>query len=97
MTRKKSGEGFAAKMSAMYDIQPELLLGGCRLELRGRSSLAVGGCRGIVAYSPTVILLRLRDSLLRVCGETLSCDSYTCGEVLISGRIDLMGFEDQAK
>ena len=97
MTRKRRDGGFAARISSKFDIQPDLLLCGCRLELRGRSSLAVGGCCGIVSYSPSCILLRLKDGFLRVCGVRLFCDSYTGGEVLISGRIDLMGFEEGAR
>ena len=93
MTKKNRGS-FAARMSAKYDIQPDMLVGGCHLELRGRSSLSVGGCRGIVEYSPVSILLRLRTGLFRVGGECLSCDSYTCGEVIISGRVDSMIFEE---
>ncbi len=95
MTKKPRLGAFAAKMSEKYDIQPELLLGGCRLELRGRSSLAVGGCRGIIEYSPSIIRLRLRDGKLTVTGESLTCDSYTGGEVLISGRVNIMEFEDK--
>ncbi len=94
MTKKRSEGGFAARISAKYDLQPDMMLDGCHLELRGRSSLAVGGCRGIVEYSPIEITLRLRDSILKIAGEHLSCDSYTCGEVLISGRINILGFDD---
>ena len=93
MTKKKRG-GLASHLSERYDIQPDMLFGGCHLELRGRSSLSVGGCRGIVEYSPDAVLLRLRGGLFRVCGSDLSCDSYTCGEVLISGRVDSMSFEE---
>ncbi len=95
MTKKKGERGFASLMSEKFDFQPEVLFGGCHLELRGRSSLAVGGCRGIVTYSPTLVILRLKDGFLRINGAELSCDSYTRGEVLISGRVDNMGFEDE--
>ena len=94
MTKKKGEGRLATFLSSRYDLQPELFFGGCHLELRGRSSLAVAGCRGIVEYSPTTIILRLKSSLLCVKGICLSCDSYTRGEVLISGRIDEMGFDD---
>ena len=94
MTKKRRAGSFAAKISERYDIQPEIMLGGCRLELRGRSSLAVGGCRGIIDYSPSLVRLRLRDSKLAVGGKELTCDSYTGGEVLISGRVNIIEFED---
>ena len=97
MTKKKGDGRLAALLSSRYDLQPELLSDGCHLELRGRSSLAVGGCRGIVEYSPSGITLRLKKSFFYVKGSHLSCDSYTRGEVLISGRIDLMGFDDTKK
>lgn len=94
MTKKKGEGRLAAFLSNRYDFQPELFAGGCHLELRGRSSLAVAGCRGIVEYSQTSIILRLKSSLLCVRGSFLCCDSYTRGEVLISGKIDEMGFDD---
>ena len=97
MTKKKGERGLASLMSEKFDFQPEVLFGGCQLELRGRSSLAVGGCCGIVKYSPTLIVLRLKDVFLRINGAGLSCDSYTRGEVLISGRVDIIGFEDSAE
>ena len=97
MTKKKGAGSFAALMNEKFDFQPDVLLGGCHLELRGRSSLAVGGCRGIVTYSPSLIILRLKDGFLRINGERLCCDSYTRGEVLVSGRVDTVGFEDEAQ
>ena len=95
MTRKKGEGRFAAFLSARYDIQPQMNADGCHLELRGRSSLAVGGCYGVVEYSQLIIKLRLKKSLLCVRGRGLVCDSYTRGEVLISGRIDALEFEDK--
>ena len=95
MTKKRGKKTFAAMMNEKFDFQPEVLFGGCHLELRGRNSLAVGGCRGIVTYSPMLIILRLKQGFLRVNGEGLLCDSYMRGEVLISGRVDIMGFEDK--
>ena len=95
MTKKKSKGAFAALMNEKFDFQPDVLLGGCHLELRGRNSLAVGGCRGIVTYSPKLIVLRLKEGALHVGGEGLSCDSYTRGEVLVSGRVNILEFEDK--
>ncbi len=97
MTKKKNAGDFRAALSAKYDVQPEVLFGGCRLELRGRSSLAVDGCRGIIEYSPTKIKLRLKETKLSVGGASLTCDSYTHGEVLISGKINIMEFDDTEK
>ena len=97
MTKKKAEGGFASMLNEKFDFQPEVMLGGCHLELRGRCSLAVGGCRGIVAYSPTEIVLRLKKGFLRVNGADLCCDSYMRGEVIVSGRVDTIGFEDRAE
>ena len=97
MTKKRAAGGFAAILSAKYDIQTELMAGGCHLELRGRSSLAVGGCRGIIEYSPDSVRLRLHKSILSIRGERLVCDSYTFGELHVCGHINAIEFEDREK
>ena len=72
----------------------------CRIEIQGRRELMVHGCRGIEAYHPTEILLRVRDgeiTLLRVAGEGLLCSTYHSEGVVIEGtihRVDLLQGEE---
>jgi sporulation protein YqfC len=57
------------------------------LDMRGRSNLTVGGCRGVCGYSESEIRLNLYRGELSVKGVGLLCDSYTNGAVVISGDI----------
>ena len=95
MTKKRAPVGLFATLSSKYDIQPDMMA--CHLELRGRGSLAVGGCKGILEYSPICVRLRLRAAILCIRGLHLVCDSYTSGELHVSGRINSIEFEDRVK
>ena len=62
----------------------------CRMELQGDRVLWLQGCRDIEEYSPTCMVLRVRDATLaRVCvrGEGLLCCSYHEDGVEITGEI----------
>lgn len=91
---KKSGRGLAEWLSVQFDIPSDLTDGGIRVDLRGRHTLTVQGCRRIVDFSPTVIRLSLGDCTLAVLGERLLCTSYLAGAVGIEGCICCIRFED---
>ena len=62
----------------------------CRMELQGNRVLWIQGCHESEQYSPTCMVLRVRDaSLTRICvtGEQLLCGSYHEDGVEIHGEI----------
>ena len=91
---KPRGEkrGLAELLACEQDIPAEILCGGCYLELRGRNQLSVRGCRRIVLYTPTRIILKMKKELLSVCGKRLSCVAYLAGTVTVEGLIDSVSF-----
>lgn len=61
-------------------------------ELRGRNSIAVRGCSGIIGYSEDRISLRVNSGIMIVTGRCLVCDSYVNGAVIVSGVISSVAF-----
>ena len=92
--QNKSRPSLAEWLSVHLDIPADISSGGLRLDLRGRHTLTVYGCRRIVDFSPTEILLSMEDCGLLVEGERLTCTSYLAGAVGIEGCICRIAFSD---
>lgn len=82
------------RISVGLDIPADLLDGGIRLEMRGRHSLYVHGCRRILDFTPSRVTLALKGCTLTVCGCRLICTSYLAGAVGIEGCIGGISFAD---
>ena len=89
-----SRPSLAEWLAVRMDIPADALGSGLRLDMRGRNTLIVHGCTGILDFSPTAIRLRLTDGELIVGGERLICTSYLAGAVGIEGYICAVTFGD---
>lgn len=67
------------------------------IEMRGKHSLSVMGCRGISKYGTEEIGLYLCCGELRIGGSGLICDSYTNNAVIISGNIISIELSERVK
>ncbi len=76
------------------DIPAELCEGEMRVEMRGRSSLLVHGCRRILDYSPELLRLGMKECVMCIKGENLLCQAYLAGAVGIEGKIFELRFEE---
>ena len=85
-------EGFLATLANDYDIPPELLHGGCFIEMRGRNNVVVRGCRRIIKYSTERVVLKMCRYSLIVTGKRLACLTYFSGAVSVEGIIDSISF-----
>ncbi len=94
LPENKSRPPLSEWLSVHLDIPSDLPAGGIRLDLRGRHTLTVYGCRRIVDFSPCTIRLALTGCDLVVEGDRLMCTSYLAGAVGIEGCICRMNFED---
>ena len=81
-------------LAVKLDIPADTIDGGIRLDMRGRNTLIVHGCRKILGFSPDEIRLSLGTCILAVCGMRLICTSYLAGAVGIEGYICALRFED---
>ncbi len=88
----KSRATLSEWMSVHLDIPADLGPDALRLDLRGRNTLTVHGCRRIVDFTPCSIRLALAGCELLVEGERLTCTSYLAGAVGIEGCICRMEF-----
>lgn len=96
--KKHGGEGNERRTAAEWlslklDI-PSDLADGMRIELRGRNTLLIHGCYGILTYSPCEMKFSLADGVLCVRGVRLVCHSYLAGAVGVEGRIDTLAFAE---
>lgn len=84
-------------ISAMGDIGGDSLAGDLYLEMRGRNSLLIKGCRRILAYSPECIKLKVKKDTLTINGKRLACTSYHSGSVGVEGAIFslILGAEEE--
>lgn len=92
--QNKSRPSISEWLAVHLDVPADLCTGGLRLDLRGRNTLTVYGCRRIVDFTPTSIRLAMANCDLLVEGMRLSCTSYLAGAVGIEGRIDRVMFSD---
>ena len=90
--KKKIKRSFSELMTCDHDVPSEILYGGCYVEIRGRNRVSVRGCRRIILYSPTKVILKMKREVLRVCGKRLSCVTYFAGAIAVEGIIDSVSF-----
>ncbi|MBP3667739.1 MAG: YabP/YqfC family sporulation protein [Clostridia bacterium] len=81
-------------MAVRLDIPADVTGGGLRLDLRGRNTLTVHGCTGILDFNPCEVRLAVKDATLTVRGCRLICTAYLAGAVGIEGHICGMSFSD---
>ena len=65
------------------------------IEMRGRGLLFMQGCRSIVKYSTTEMILATKGFLVKIRGERLECTTYHGGTVTVEGRIDAIDFSKE--
>lgn len=85
------------RLSRRLDIEPDVLLGGYQIEMRGRHRVKLCGARKILCYSDTAMRLRLGREVVTVEGARLECASFTHGVAVIVGRIDGVSFEGEGR
>ena len=96
--KKKENAGGAHRpvpewLAVKLDFPPDVLQGGMRVDVRGRHSVSVHGCRRILFYGTEEIRLGMKDCVVRITGARLVCTSYLAGAVGVEGRIDGVSFD----
>ena len=77
-------------------LPSDALLGEVRIELRGRNTLFLCGCRRIIKYSPQEIIFDTKDFCITVRGSDLVCTTYHYGSVTVEGCIGSVMLGDEA-
>ncbi len=86
-TEKEVKRGITEYLSSVSELPSDAMSGEVRIELRGRYQLFITGCRKIIKYSPTLMILAVKGDKLSVGGERLVCTSYHGGTIAIEGKI----------
>ena len=81
-------------LAVKLDIPADVTGDGLRLDMRGRHTLTVHGCRKILDFTPCEVRLALESSTLTVSGRRLICTAYLAGAVGIAGYICAVTFCD---
>ena len=92
---KENKRGFIEYLSVKAELPSDTLSGNLRIELRGKNSVFVGGCRRILSYSPLLIVLEVKGDKIRIKGKRLICTSYHADAVSIEGLITSVCFDGE--
>lgn len=87
----KEKRGLVELLAVKSELPADILTGGFRIELRGRNTMYMQGCRRILKYSESEMVMATMDFDVRVMGRRLICSSYHTGAVAIEGEIE--GFQ----
>ena len=78
------------------DIPREALPGGFGIQISGKSSLTVRGCRRILQYGADCIRLSLGKKLaLAIRGRGLICTVFEGGQATVEGLLQGLSFEEE--
>ena len=91
---EKKHKNPACRLQNKISLPSDALMGEVRIEMRGRNTLFVCGCRRIIKYSPKEIIFAVNGYSIAVGGEGLVCTTYHYGSVTVEGKIDSIAFED---
>lgn len=80
-------------LSVKASLPSDALAGDFRLEIRGRNSVIVCGCKRIQKYSPVEIILSAKDFDVAIVGERLTCTAYHEGAICVEGYVTKVKFD----
>ena len=92
--KTKNKKRIAERLCKSLDISPDILSGSHKIEVFGRSSISISGCKKILLYAPCEIRLALNGSMLCIVGRDLVCVAYSPTDLTIEGRIDNLCFKE---
>jgi len=96
--KNKNKAGFLEMLATKASLPSDTLAGEARIEMRGRNTLFMQGCRRILKYSPKEMIMAAKGFSVSVRGERLICSTYHDGTVSIDGMISGVEFDaDQGK
>ncbi len=90
--KKDEKRGFFEYLAVRADADGDSIAGDVYIEMRGKNSLLVKGCKRILGYSPEAVMLEIKKDKLRVKGKRLVCTSFHGGSVSVEGVIDSLAF-----
>ena len=84
---EKQRRGLLEMLAVKAELPSDALAGEVLVEMRGRQTMLVQGCRRILEYSPERIVIAARGFSVSVVGQRLICSAYYGGTVAVEGLI----------
>ena len=81
------GKRIRACLSGVLGVPSAALPGGFSLSLFGGDALEVRGCKRILVYEPSSIVLALPSGTLKIGGSGLFCSAFGGGAVTVRGTV----------
>ena len=92
---KRERRGFLEYLAVKGDLSADGLLGDIHIELRGRNTLYMQGCRRILKYSSEEMVLAAKNLAVSVLGERLVCSSFHGGMICVNGLITSINMTEE--
>ena len=89
----KEKRGFLEFLAVKAELPSDVLGSDFRVELRGRNTLFMQGCKRILKYSPNEMIMSARGFAVIIEGERLVCSTYHGGTVTVEGNILAVRFD----
>ena len=83
----KDKRGFLELLAVKAELPSDVLGGDFHIELRGRNTLFMQGCRRILKYSPEEMIMSAHGFDVVIGGERLICSTYHGGTVTVEGNV----------
>lgn len=93
-TNKKTRErrGLVEYLALKTELPADALTGDFRIEIRGRNTLFMQGCRRIIKYAPDEMIMAAKGFEVSIKGRRLICTTYHDGTVTVDGFINGVDF-----
>ena len=85
---EREKRGFIEYLATKAELPSDALTGEFRIELRGRNTLFMQGCRRILKYSPEEMIMASKSFEVSIKGQRLVCSAYCGGAVTVDGAIE---------
>ncbi|MBQ7226492.1 MAG: YabP/YqfC family sporulation protein [Clostridia bacterium] len=82
-----SKKSFSQFINEKFDIPLDAIASVPTAQMIGNTILSIDGCVGIKKYETEEIVIRTRDYMLKISGESLSMLTFSNGRVSIRGEI----------
>ena len=92
--KNKEKRGIVEYLALKTELPADTLSGNFRIEIRGRNTLFMQGCRRIIKYSPEEMIMAAKGFEVSIVGARLVCTTYHDGTVTVDGYIYGVNFDD---
>ncbi len=86
--------GIVEFLSSKAELPSDILTGDFKIEMRGRNTVFIQGCRRILKYSPCIMVMAVKNFAVEIIGERLVCSAYHDGTISIDGYIKTVNIDD---